>query len=237
MKETAGVSVDKSVQSQYNCKTPESVPVYSKCLSHEPVPSKCFSVESKSSHDKVITPELPIPLSSNVQKVVKCEEISDQCVNVSGDKSVQMSFPCPNPIQISFPSTLDSNVVFRNVGHMVQSCSSDLCNANESSFDSPNIISENMNSMTQTIVSEVSNDMLLSNELSSHFENSCESSHEYVSKSVPCNQSVQTIESQNNPFFAARYAKFKIYHGKVPFYEIVNENRENLVDLHKLLWL
>jgi predicted aspartyl protease len=218
-----GVSVDKSVQSQYNCKTPESVPVYSKCLSHEPVPSKCFSVESKSSHDKVIAPELPIPLSSNVQKIVKCEEISDQCVNVSGDKSVQMSFPCPNPIQISLPSTLDSNVVFRNVGHMVQSCSSELCNVNESSFDSPNIISENMNSMTQTIVSEVSNDMLLSNELSSHFENSSESSHEYVSKSVLCNQSVQTIESQNNPFFAAMYAKFKIYHGKVPLYEIVNE--------------
>jgi hypothetical protein len=48
LKETAGVSVDKSVQSQYNCKTPEPVPVYSKCLSLEPVSSKCFSVESKS---------------------------------------------------------------------------------------------------------------------------------------------------------------------------------------------
>jgi hypothetical protein len=78
-----------------------------------------------------------------------------------------------------------------------------MCNVNESSSDSPNITSENMNSMIQTIVSEVSN------ELSSHLENSSESSHEYVSKSVLCNQSVQTIESQNNPFFAAMYAKFQ----------------------------
>jgi hypothetical protein len=69
-----GVSVDKSVQSKCNRKTPESVPVYFKCLSHEPVPSKCFPVESEISHDKVIFPELPLPLSSNVQKVVKSEE-------------------------------------------------------------------------------------------------------------------------------------------------------------------
>jgi hypothetical protein len=193
------VSVDQSVQSQYNCKIPEPVPVYSKCLSLEPVSSKCFSVESKVSHDKVIAPELPIPLSSNDQKMVKCEKVFDQCVNFSDDKIVRMSFPCLNPIQNSLPSTLDSNVV----GHMVQSCSSDMCNVNESSSDSPNITSENMNSMIQTIVSEVSN------ELSSHLENSSESSHEYVSKSVLCNQSVQTIESQNNPFFAAMYAKFQ----------------------------
>jgi predicted aspartyl protease len=217
------VSVDQSVQSQYNCKIPEPVPVYSKCLSLEPVSSKCFSVESKVSHDKVIAPELPIPLSSNDQKMVKCETVFDQCVNFSDDKSVQMSFPCLNPIQSSLPSTLDPNVASRNVGHMVQSCSSDMCNVNEGSSDSPSITSENVNSMTQTIVSEVSNDMLLSNKLSSHFEHSSESSHEYVSKSVLCNQSVQTIESQNNPFFAAMYAKFKIYHGKVPFYECVNE--------------
>jgi hypothetical protein len=105
------VSVDQSVQSQYNCKIPEPVPVYSKCLSLEPVSSKCFSVESKVSHDKVIPPELPIPLSSNVQKMVKCEKVFDQCVNFSDDKSVRMSFPCLNPIQNSLPSTLDSNVV------------------------------------------------------------------------------------------------------------------------------
>jgi hypothetical protein len=134
-----------------------------------------------------------------------------------------MSFPCPNPIQISFPNTRDSNVVLRNVGHMVQSCSSDLCDVNESSFDFPNIISENMNSMAQTFTSEVSNDMVLSNDLSSNFENSFESSHKCVSKSVQCNQSVQTTESQNNPFFAAMYMKFRIHHGKIPLYEIVNE--------------
>jgi hypothetical protein len=150
-----------------------------------------FSVESKVPLDKVLAPELSIPLSSNDQKIVKCENVVDPCVNFSDDKIVRMFSPLPNPIQNSLPSTLDSNVV----GHMVPSCSSDMCNVAE-----------------------------VSNESSSHLENSSESSHEYVSESVLCNQSVQTIESQNNPFFAALYANFKIYHGKVPCYEIVNES-------------
>jgi hypothetical protein len=170
LKETASMPVNQSVQSQYSCKIPEPVHVYSKPLSLEHVSSKCFSVESKVPLDKVLAPELSIPLSSNDQKIVKCENVVDPCVNFSDDKIVRMFSPLPNPIQNSLPSTLDSNVV----GHMVQSCSSDRC-----------------------IVSEVSN------ELSSHLENSSESSHEYVSESVLCNQSVQTIESQNNPFFAA----------------------------------
>jgi hypothetical protein len=173
----------------------------------------------------VIPPESSLHLSSNVQNFSKCEEIAEQCVNVScpRDESVQMSFPCPNPIQISFPDTLDSNEVLRNVGHMVQSCISDLSDNNENSSDFPNIIPENMNSMAQTFTSEVSNDVVLINDLSSNFENYFESSSKFVSKSVKCDQSVQTSESQNNPFFAAMYMKFRIHHGKIPLYEIVDE--------------
>jgi hypothetical protein len=58
-------------------------------------------------------------LSSNAQSFSKCREIAEQCVDVSCPRNVtnesdKISFPViprPDPIQISFSDTLDSNEV------------------------------------------------------------------------------------------------------------------------------
>jgi hypothetical protein len=125
--ETAKVSENKNVQSQMNLKTPESVPIYYQCLSHEPV-------MSKTSCDDVIPPKLFPSVSSNVQNFSKCNEISernvnDPCsddVNFNSQKSTSI-IPCPNPIQVSFSSSPDA----KEVVQIVQSCNSEFSNPAE----------------------------------------------------------------------------------------------------------
>jgi hypothetical protein len=54
------MSANRNVQSRVILNAPESVPIYSQCLSREPVTSEIFSVKSQISHDNVIPPKLPL---------------------------------------------------------------------------------------------------------------------------------------------------------------------------------
>jgi hypothetical protein len=66
----------------------------------------------------------------------------------------------------------------------------------------------------------VSNDVVSIKDPLSNVENFVQSS----SVLMKCNQSVQTNESQNNPFFAEMYKKLVLHHGKIPLSDIVKEN-------------